>query len=98
MAGLPDNPGFDLLSIRSESEKRAIEVKGRAETGDVEVSANEWAKACNLRDGYWLYAVYDCATPGPRLVRVQDPFGRLLAKSKGSVLIGVREIAEAATG
>jgi hypothetical protein len=97
MAGLPDNPGFDLLSIRSEIEKRAIEVKGRAGTGDIEVSANEWAKACNLRDGYWLYAVYDCASPSPRLVRVQDPFGRLLAKSKGSVLIGAREIAESAT-
>jgi len=96
-AGLPDNPGFDLLSIRPENEKRAIEVKGRAGTGDIEVSANEWAKACNLRDGYWLYAVYDCATPGPRLVRVQDPFGRLLAKSKGSVLIGEREISGAAT-
>jgi hypothetical protein len=96
-AGLPENPGFDLLSIRSDKEKRAIEVKGRAGTGDVEVSANEWAKACNLRDGYWLYAVYDCASPSPRLVRVQDPFGRLLAKSKGSVLIGAREIAEAGT-
>jgi hypothetical protein len=97
MAGLPDNPGFDLLSIRSEKEKRAIEVKGRAGTGDIEVSANEWAKACNLRDGFWLYAVYDCATPGPRLVRVQDPFGSLLAKAKGSVLIGEREISGAAT-
>lgn len=98
MAGLPDNPGFDLLSIRLQNERRAIEVKGRAGTGDVEVSANEWAKACNLRDGYWLYAVYDCATPSPRLVRVQDPFGSLLAKSKGSVLIGTREIGEAAEG
>ena len=96
-AGLPDNPGFDLLSIRPGGEKRAIEVKGRAGVGEVEVSANEWAKACNLRDGYWLYAVYDCGTPSPRLVRVQDPFGSLLAKSKGSVLIGAREIAEAAT-
>jgi len=87
-AGLPDHPGFDLLSIRPENEKRGIEVKGRARTGDVEVLANEWAKACNMRDGYWLYVVYDCATPTPRLVRVQDPFGRLLAKAKGSVLIG----------
>jgi len=50
-AGLPDNPGFDLLSIRPGGEKRAIEVKGRAGVGEVEVSANEWAKACNLRDG-----------------------------------------------
>jgi hypothetical protein len=99
-AGLPENPGFDLLSIRPDNDlpaapgdstaqagKRAIEVKGRAATGDIEVSANEWAKACNLRQGYWLYAVYDCATPSPRLVRVQDPFASLLAKAKGSVLI-----------
>jgi hypothetical protein len=94
-AGLPDNPGFDLLSIYPKNKRRAIEVKGRAGTGDVEVSANEWAKACNMRDGYWLYAVYDCATRMPRLVRVQDPFGRLLAKAKGSVLIGATEILNA---
>jgi superfamily II DNA or RNA helicase len=95
MAGLPDNPGFDLFSHRPGNEKRAIEVKGRAGTGDVEVSANEWAKACNLRDGYWLYAVYDCATPNPRLVRVQDPFGRILAKSKGSVMVSAKETSAA---
>jgi superfamily II DNA or RNA helicase len=95
-AGLSDHPGFDLLSTRPGGERRAIEVKGRAGTGEVEVLANEWAKACNLRDGYWLYVAYDCATPSPRLVRVQDPFGRLLAKSKGSVLIGAKEIAQAA--
>ncbi len=96
-AGLPDNPGFDLLSIRPGNERRAIEVKGRAAIGDVEVSANEWAKACNMRDGYWLYAVYECATPSPRLVRVQDPFGRILAKLKGSVLISAKELQSAAT-
>jgi hypothetical protein len=86
-AGLTDNPGFDLLSIRPAGERRAIEVKGRAGTGDIEVSSNEWARAANLRDGYWLYVVYDCATPAPRLARVPDPFGKLLAKAKGSVLI-----------
>jgi SNF2 family DNA or RNA helicase/DNA-binding XRE family transcriptional regulator len=91
-AGLPDNPGFDLLSIRPGNEKRAIEVKGRSETGDIEVSANEWAKACNMRHAYWLYAVYDCATPTPRLVRVQDPFGNLLARAKGSMVIAPKQI------
>jgi hypothetical protein len=96
MAGFPDNPGFDLFSLRSEKEKLGIEVKGRAGTGDIEVSANEWAKACNMRQDYWFYVVYDCATPNPRLIRVQDPFGRLLAKSKGSVLISAREIGQAA--
>ena len=95
-AGLTDNPGFDLLSIYPDNKRRAIEVKGRAKTGDVEVSSNEWARAANLRDGYWIYAVYDCATPAPRLVRVQDPFGNLLAKTKGSVLISVTQIAQAA--
>ena len=95
-AGLPDNPGFDLLSIGPGNDKRAIECKGRSATGDIEVSANEWAKACNMRHAYWLYAVYDCATPSPRLVRVQDPFGNLLAKAKGSVLISVREVTSAA--
>jgi hypothetical protein len=95
--GLPLNPGFDLWSIRP-GEKRSIEVKGRAGVGDVEVTAKEWATACNLRNGYWLYAVYDCASPKPRLVRVQDPFGALLAKAKGSVLISAKEILEAAMG
>ena len=63
-AGLTDRPGFDLLSVRPDG-RRAIEVKGRADLGEVEVSENEWAKACNLRDGYWLYVVFDCATPRP---------------------------------
>lgn len=95
-AGLPDNPGFDLLSLRVGGEQRAIEVKGRAGTGDVEVSANEWARAANLRSGYWFYVVYDCATPAPRLVRVRDPFGSLLAKAKGSVLVSAAAVANAA--
>ena len=97
-AGLHDNPGFDILSMRPENEKRAIEVKGRAGTGDIEVTANEWARACNMRQNYWFYVVYDCATPKPRLVRVQDPFGNLLARNKSSVLISAKEIGQAATG
>lgn len=94
-AGLKEHPGFDLLSIRPGNEKRAIEVKGRLQTGDVEVLANEWATACNLRADYWLYVVYDCATPNPRLFRVKDPFGNLLAKSKGSVLVSRSQVVEA---
>ena len=93
-AGLTANPGFDLLAIYPDDSRRAIEVKGRANTGDVEVSSNEWSAACNHRAGYWLYAVYGCATPNPRLARVQDPFGSLLAKAKGSVLISAAVIAE----
>jgi len=100
-AGLTDWSGFDLRSLRPSSvhgpaEERAIEVKGRAGSGAVEVLENEWAKACNLREKYWLYVVFDCATSQPRLVKVQDPFGRLLAKAKGSMLIAATEIFAAA--
>ncbi len=98
-AGLTNYPGFDLLAIYPEADprgRRAIEVKGRADSGDVEVSANEWARAANLGQGYWLYVVYDCATPAPRLARVRDPFGSLLATVKGSVLISVSDIFRAA--
>ena len=91
-AGLTDWPGFDLRSRRlvgtgtgKDFEERAIEVKGRAGTGSVEMSENEWAKACNLRDRYWLYVVFDCATPRPRLVRVRDPFARLIMRDRESI-------------
>ena len=83
-AGLPDWPGFDLLSRRP-TEILHIEVKGRATSGNVELSDNEWAKACNLRHAYWLYVVFDCATPRPRLLRVRDPFGKLLVRNRDSV-------------
>ena len=66
--GGPDCPtgrASTFLSRREGSEPRAIEVKGRADTGGVELRENEWAKACNLRERYWLYVVFDCATPRP---------------------------------
>ena len=84
-AGLTDWPGFDLLSFRTNAERRAIEVKGRAGSGGIELSENEWDKACNLRAEYWLYVVFDCAPPRPRLVRVCDPFAKLLVRSRESV-------------
>jgi SNF2 family DNA or RNA helicase/DNA-binding XRE family transcriptional regulator len=83
-ANLPDWPGFDILSLHPGDATRNIEVKGRARAGAVEITDNEWAAACNLRGDYWLYVVFDCATPHPRLVRVRDPFGKLLANSRSS--------------
>jgi len=93
-AGLPDHPGFDVLSIRPDNERLCIEVKGRAGTGEIEVTDNEWARACNLRADYWLYAIYHCATPTPQMVRVQDPFEKLLVRpfTKTQVVETVREI------
>ncbi len=83
-ANLPDWPGFDILSVHPGDAARSIEVKGRARAGPVEMTDNEWAAACNLRDDYWLYVVFDCATSHPRLIRVRDPFDRLLASSRSS--------------
>jgi hypothetical protein len=91
-AGLTEHPGFDLLADRPAEGRRAIEVKGRAGIGEVELTENEWVQACNHRDRYWLYVVFDCASPNPRLVRVQDPFGKLIVKAKGSVVISSREL------
>jgi hypothetical protein len=95
-AGLGDWPGFDLLSVRNRVDDRAIEVKGRADVGHVELSENEWARACILRERYWLYVVFECASAAPRLFRVQDPFGRLVARERGGVIIEESEIFKAA--
>jgi hypothetical protein len=74
----------------------AIEVKGRADVGDLELTENEWAKACNLRERYWLYVVYGCGSAHPQLLRVQDPFKKLLATARGDVIIDERQILTAA--
>jgi len=105
-AGLNDNPGYDILSNRpafgatsaksTVVEERAIEVKGRAAIGDIELTENEWSRACNLRDRYWLYVVYNSGTPNPRLFRVQDPFRKLIATAKGGVMIDETEVIRAA--
>ena len=88
-AGLQDWPGFDLQSSRPArgdrpAEVRAIEVKGRARTGGVQLQENEWRKACILGKEYWLYVVLDCDTPQPTLLRICDPFD--------AFVVGKREI------
>ena len=96
LAGLEAWPGFDLRSHRPGGDILAIEVKGRAGVGDVELTENEYIRACNLRDRYWLYVVYDCAKAAPRLLRIQDPFGKLIVRQKGSVIVGEGQIFAAA--
>ncbi|HAA26683.1 MAG TPA: hypothetical protein DCE56_02140 [Cyanobacteria bacterium UBA8553] len=95
-AGLTDYPGFDLLSRYPDARQLSIEVKGRAGIGTVELTENEWVAACNLRDRYWLYVVFNCASSHPRLWRIQDPFGKLIVKTKTSVVIDEQEIFNAA--
>ena len=83
-AGLPDWPGFDLLAHPPGSEPRRIEVKGRAGRTAIQMELNEWKQAFHLGDRYWLYVVFDCATPAPTLVRVQNPFEKIFAKQRAS--------------
>ena len=52
-------------------------------------------RACILRGRYWLYAVFDCGGAQPRLLRVQDPFAKLIAKARGSMTIAYGDIANA---
>ena len=110
-AGLPDHPGFDILSVRPDGDSRCIEAKGRAQSGEIEITDNEWARACNLRQKYWIYAVFHCASPTPQMVRIQDPFEKLLVRpftksqrlhktinvpnQRGGVRVGYSQVMEA---
>ena len=74
-----DNRGFDLISRMPHPEDpataiavRFIEVKGRAGVGDVALTANEYKTAERLKNDYWLYAVFNCATT-PQVRAIQDP-------------------------
>ncbi|MGH6681980.1 MAG: DUF3883 domain-containing protein, partial [Bradyrhizobium sp.] len=96
LAGLGDAPGFDLLSDRAPATARCIEVKGRAGTGDVFLTDNEWAKAANLRERFWLYVVLGCGSAGPSLLRVQDPFARLTGTQKGGLSLRLGDVRAAA--
>jgi len=83
--------GYDLESHRANGDIVAIEVKGRAGRGPVQLTENEWPTAVNVRDRYWLYVVADCAT-NPVLYRVQDPAFKLAVKSRQSFTINFGDI------
>ena len=86
-----ENRGFDLIARRaraSESgaagtaatntfpEVRFIEVKGRGLEGEVALTYNEYETAKRLKTDYWLYVVFQCATPAPSLNILRDPATR----------------------
>lgn len=82
--------GYDLQSHRPNGDKIAIEVKGRAGRGVIHLTDNEWPTAANLREKYWLYVVFDCATE-PKLFRVCDPI-RLAFKTRTTFSLNAGEI------
>jgi hypothetical protein len=67
-----DNLGFDVRSGGKDEQRRYIEVKGRAGSGSVALTQNEWFKAQRFQEEYYLYVVLDIAAK-PRLYRIQNP-------------------------
>jgi len=73
------NRGFDLISRLPHPEDpatavevRFIEVKGRAGIGEIALTNNEYKTAERLKDDYWLYVVYNCAT-NPQVHIIRNP-------------------------
>ncbi|MDY7079084.1 MAG: helicase-related protein [Chloroflexota bacterium] len=73
-----ENHGFDVRSTRYNpdgtfADIRYVEVKARARSGAIRLSANEWKKARHFNDKFWLYIVTEAASDAPQLHRIQNP-------------------------
>jgi superfamily II DNA or RNA helicase len=73
-----ENHGFDIRSTLydedgSFADIRYIEVKARAQSGAVRISANEWKKARHFGEKYWLYIIAKAGTALPKLICIQNP-------------------------
>ena len=49
------------------------------------LTTNEWYKAQQLSDTYWLYVVWDSLGESPELVRINNPAARLDHAKRGIV-------------
>jgi hypothetical protein len=57
---------------------RRIEVKGRTRGFPVRLTTNEWYRATQLGDSYWLYVVWDpLGKPDSEPLRIQNPVKQL---------------------
>jgi len=76
--------GFDIRSLGPADPQtgyrdpvhgvRRIEVKGRKRGQPIRLTTNEWYKAQQLGDSFWLYVVWDpLQSPDPAPVMVQNP-------------------------
>ena len=71
-----DGSGFDIRSVGAAD-------PGRAQFNQpVSLTVNEWRKAQQLGDSYWLYVVWGCKTPNPQLLTIQNPARVLAAEAK----------------
>lgn len=84
-----DGSGFDIRSLgpvdleTGIAPVRRIEVKGRAQLDEeISLTSNEWRKAQQLGDSYWLYVVWGCKTNDPRLLKIKNPAKILVGDAK----------------
>jgi len=84
-----DGSGFDIRSVGPLDTQtqiapvRRIEVKGRSQFNqEVSLTVNEWRKAQQLGDSYWLYVVWGCNTDNPQLLMIQNPAKVLAGDAK----------------
>ncbi len=80
--------GFDVRSLGPADSQtgyrdpvagiRRIEVKGRTRGNSIRLTTNEWYKAAQLGDSYWLYVVWNpLDNPHPEPVRICNPVKHL---------------------
>lgn len=79
-----ENLGYDIRS-KGKGEIRYIEVKARADTGDILLTPNEWFKARRFKNDYWLYIVENTAK-NPSLYIIQNPWDNLKVSEKVEVI------------
>jgi len=76
-------PGFDIRSLGPADSAtgirpvRRIEVKGRQAGGTIVMGRNEWIKARQLGESYWLYVVWNPTEPNASPVLIQNPANAL---------------------
>lgn len=76
-----ENLGYDIRSVDNNGNIRYIEVKTRAQEGDIALTPNEWFKAQRFNDDYYLYVVFN-AKDNPSLNIIQNPVKNLVVETK----------------
>ncbi|MDH7515184.1 MAG: helicase-related protein [Bacteroidota bacterium] len=75
--------GFDIRAHKIADETtgeifvKRVEVKGRARGQAIRLTTNEWYKAAQLAETYWLYVVWDPLGDSPEIVRIHNPVAKL---------------------
>ena len=70
-------PDRALGPYSSDDQGRRIEVKGRTRGYSIRLTTNEWYKATQLGDSYWLYVVWEPLGSNPELVVIRNPAAKL---------------------